>query len=369
MRVQTGCFVREGRFLSRRMADAFIPLSPESQLAAEMRRRIRMGVWGERLPGVFKLACEFGVSRTLAVKAVALLVASKDVTEAGRRRAMRIARTDDISRGTGTLVVHSQAEAITSSVRVRLFDELSRKMPQPVGIVRVDNRKAPGQVAAEIGASDAEIVLMLDHHSATADLLIDRGRRAIMLGGLGPTGRAPRVSVPIGPLVRAAFRRAFEAGHRRVIMPLWRRTAESDASYRTWIAAAYAEAGLSHRPDFDAPFVASRTPGSLRECLRAIFGTTPPTAIVLQDSWQWFGAIAVLGELRLRVPDDVSTIMLAPMDELEAYLPEQAHFDHALPAYIRQVKRALRAKRGGPRVFEVEPVWVPGGTLAPPKRR
>ena len=227
------------------------------------------------------------------------------------------------------------------------------------------------ELIARLRATDAEAIVLIGHRAAVADALASDGRRVLRIGGPGVCETAPSIAINHGTLVREAFRRAFAAGHRRVCMPLRFRKPEMIPVIRGWIAATYAEAGLSHSPAFDAPVIESASPDAMRDCIRGLCRHTPPGCFVMSDHRHWLVVFTLLASLRLRVPEDVSTILLDASQDMNRSFPSQAHFRHPLEAFLPEIRRILRRRdRGvGLPAVPVDPKWVPGVSLGPPVRR
>jgi DNA-binding LacI/PurR family transcriptional regulator len=191
------------------------------------------------------------------------------------------------------------------------------------------------------------------------------------LGSLKPPQKSFYIFTKVDDLVYGAFRRAFALGHRSVCFPIWDCAPDRAAFLRESIAKAYAEAGLRYSPDFHAPIVEGPI-AALHECLRALLRHTPPTALTSIGTNDWLAAFAVAAEMGIRIPRDLSLIALA-QDDLWKVLPvSQAHFgflptNKVVTAVIQQLKAA---QQGKPRkVIALPTVWVPGDSLAPPRKR
>ena len=352
------------------MSRTFTLAPPERQLADEFRLRIRKGVWGERMPGIMKLVREFGVSRPLVEKALAILVEAGDVRPTGRGRAMRTVRRDRASERerSGVLVVYDFPEGMRAGPGPVLLDTVERALAGPANHVQLDSMAPPGETVARLRETDAGTLIIMNHRAAVADTLARDGRRVLRIGGPGVCEVAPSMSVSYAALVRGAFRRAFAAGHRRVCMPLWLRKPEMIPVLRGWIAEEYAAAGVTHSPAFDAPEVAAPEASAMHACVRELCRHTPPTCFVLNDQRHWVAVFSALAEKRLRVPDDVSTILLAASAEMEVATPSQAYFRHPIESFVPEIRRILRRRDRGigmPAVL-IEPKWVPGDSLAAP---
>ena len=76
-----------------------------------------------------------------------------------------------------------------------------------------------------------------------------------------------------------------------------------------------------------------------------------------------------LSPLRVRVPEDVSIVLLSHVRELAASPVEYAHLRYPVPTLVAEVRAMLRrmerGKPGGKIILE--PEFRPGGSLAAPR--
>ena len=350
------------------MSEAFTLKTHEEQLAQELRRRIARGEWSERLPGQRALMARFGVSRPLLEKALVLLKASGDIEGGGVRSAYRAVRRPAGGEGAGTVLVYSLAPEQTANEATRILEALLSAMPAPHERLRLDPLTPPEVVASRVLALGVRNALVAFLPVEAAEALASAGVRAVMFGGGYRETCVPVIGTDYPAILRGAFRRAFAAGHTRVCAPVWRKTPGFAARVRALVAEEYARAGLKHSPAFDVPVVESRDPSGMHECVRELFRHTPPTALILHEFPQWMAAASMLAHLRLRVPEEVSTILLLDAPELHSATPTQAHFRQDAPKFVPALREVLlRLERGQPTPPRlIAPVWVPGGSLAPP---
>jgi DNA-binding LacI/PurR family transcriptional regulator len=354
------------------MVESFHLKSPATQLAAELRRAIASGEISGSMPGLRKLMADFGVTRKVVEGAMAELIQSGDLKSHGPNKAMEpVRRRHPTHENQGGLLVTSRPFELRSGIHRELFLAIEAALPPPVTRLNIDAQNTPVEkVVRRILESDRQTIFILDHEGEVADRLAEAGRIVVATGMASPVKKVSHASVSHEMLVRGAVSRAFEAGHRRVCFVLWRRRPEVAARMRAWIADEYAKAGYRHTPDFDAPIVDDRNPEALHTCLRELVRHTPPTALIVSDFPQWIGTVMVLAQAGLRVPGDISLICLCSAPEWEAATPSQAHFAHPVAALAKAIRLALEAAVRGepPEIITLAPEWVPGDSLAPPKK-
>ena len=356
------------------MPHPFRLLRPEEQLADEMRRRIRVGEWADTIPGLHRLVAEFGAGRAVTERAITTLLDTGELLPpTGAGRPVRIARRGKHRFAAGTVLAHATPPDMVSGDGIAVLRALEPRLPAPVFNLRFDTDTPTAERLHRIRETRAKHVVLVSLEATIADTLRDDGRHVVALGAIGKPARAPLIAADYAGTIRAAFARAFAAGHRRVSFPLWRRAPETVAMIREQVGAAYAAAGLRHSPAFDTPIVSDDSPDALHDCIRELFRATPPTALVLNDFIQWVGVTSTLARLRLVVPDDVSLILLTHAPELAAANPSAAHFRFPVPALVEAVCECLDAPPGNRavaaphRAFATLP--VAGDSLSPPRAR
>lgn len=315
---------------------------------------------------------DFDVTRKVVEGAIAELIQSGDLRSHGPSKPMEPVRRRRPAHDTqGGLLVTSRPFELRSGIHRELFLAIEATLPAPVTRLNIDAQNTPVEkVVRRILESDCRTIVILDHEGEVADRLAEAGRIVVATGMASPVNKVGHASVSHEMLVRGAVSRAFEAGHRRVSFVLWRRHPEVAPKMRAWIADEYAKAGYRHLPDFDAPIVDDRNSEALHARLHEIIRHTPPTALIVSDFPQWLGTVMVLAQAGLRVPQDISLICLCSAPEWEAATPSQAHFAHPVAALAKAIRLALDAAVRGepPEIITLAPEWVPGGSLAPPKK-
>lgn len=351
------------------MSQRFNLNSPRCQVAEEIRRRIATGELAGDLPGIRRLMSEFGATRTTVEGALEELRHGGHLVCRGKRKPMKIVRHEPAPGGEGTLIVHADPMERRTGDHREILLAMEEHLPPPVVRLSLPQEDARTEkIVARILESPFRRIVVMDHDAEVADRLMDAGRIVVAAGTGGEPTLAPQVCVSHEMLVRGAVRKAFQAGHRRVSFPLWRRLPEVAANMRRWIAAEYSLAGYKHSPQFDAPVVDGREPAALHRTLRDLLRHTPPTALVASDFQQWLATVMVLGETGLRMPRDVSLICLCSTPEWESATPTPAHFRFPVAAMVLAVARSLAAAERGahPAPVSLAPEWVPGHSLGAP---
>jgi DNA-binding LacI/PurR family transcriptional regulator len=350
---------------------AFKVTSPVEQFTAELRKRIHQGAWEGRLPGLLQLGEQFGASRRTVIAGIAELIRTGDLKSTGPRRAPVPVRRLDAKQAQGTLLVKAPNPEYEEGTYARdLSTLLQSRLPQPVHTLDQKYLSQPTEVlVSRVLATGWRSVVVCGHPGEVSDRLVEAGLNVVSLGGNRPQ-KSFYIFTDVREYICAAFRNAFALGHRTVCHPIWREGPDRTAFYRECIAEEYARAGLRYAPDFHTPIVEGPVT-ALHECLRALLRHTPPTALITSGTHAFLATFGVAAELGIRIPRDLSHIALYQDDLWEALPVSQAHLAFLPPIKVvtAVIKLLEAAKQGKPReVVALPMVWVPGDTLAPPRK-
>ena len=112
------------------MAKKFSINRPQSQFAAELRRRIAAGEISGAMPGLRKLMADFGVTRTVVEGAVAELIRTGDLKSRGANKAMEpVRRRTSAKDDRGTLLVFDRPLELRSGSLRELFLAVEASLP------------------------------------------------------------------------------------------------------------------------------------------------------------------------------------------------------------------------------------------------
>jgi DNA-binding LacI/PurR family transcriptional regulator len=348
--------------------------------AALLREGFQAGRWSGRLPGVWRLSGQLGVSRDV-VRAALRLLEQEGVVEssgAGKSRTVANAQLPLNSRSlrVGILLpsplqednahthelIFSIREAIEASGhRSFVAAKTARQFRYNVERVR--------SYLAEC-AADAWII-----YSSRRELLemAAEGTTPIFaLGGdpfgLPISGSRADLTIPI----RDCVDHLVEKGHQRIVLicpPRWRIPGPA-------VSAQIFLDRLSHHgiradarynlPDWD------RTPEGLNGLLGSLFFATPPTALLIMEPECLGPVLVFLAARGERVPDSVSVVNIL-RDPMQAfYRPAIAHFEWQIRPHVTCVVRWVNALSSGKnhrKIYATEPVFVATGSIGPVSRR
>jgi DNA-binding transcriptional regulator YhcF (GntR family) len=352
-----------------------------ARLADLLRAELEGGRWPGRLPGTRLLASESGVSQPVAAEALRLLARQGLVVRSGDRKAYTNARDAPAlavgSRSKQPLrraVILTHVELGNLPYSTRLVIEQTRSLLVKRGweleIITFDflHAKRPRRAWDHLVPMDPAIPLVaVFGRQAIGEWSLKRGLRMAFLGGLRGDLPLPMIAVKSSLLAEEAIRRLTELGHRRIIMPLCDRPPSFAASMKDAMEKGLRGAGVRYVPSYHTPESPYQQPEVVWRMMEACFRRSVPTALVILD-WKEFVTIScLLAERGLRVPHDVSVVLLNESMEADWFVPKITCF--RFPTL--RLAKALAAWVEGKLADETQCVMGAdfddeGGSLAPP---
>ena len=155
-------------------------------------------------------------------------------------------------------------------------------------------------------------------------------------------------------------------------MPIWKTRSSIYENLAGHLEKEFSGSSIHFNRRYNLPFIQGETKSDYHEALRGLFRYTPPTCIILPGISQYLTAGSFFLKEGLRIPDDISVIILSQDPLLEDIVPSIAHFTLYSDDMIRQAFHALQEQMSGlqsPEQTELIPIWVPGDSLAVLKPR
>ncbi len=191
--------------------------------------------------------------------------------------------------------------------------------------------------------------------------------------GIGVTSsRIPTFNSSHTNLLVCAFKQAYKAGHHSITMPIWKTQGSLYEKLAEKLEKAFSGSPIHFSRRYNLPFIEGETKSDYHEALRGLFRYTPPTCIILPGISQYLTAVSFFLKEGLRIPDDISVIILSQDPLLEDIVPSIAHFTLYSDDMVRRAFHALQEQMSGlqsPEETELIPIWVPGDSLATLKSR
>ncbi len=166
-----------------------------------------------------------------------------------------------------------------------------------------------------------------------------------------------------------AWLRARAMGHVRVAMPFVMGEEVVYEQLASELKQVAARGGFPFNPVFNFPKVPSPAVQAYHAMLDGLFRHTPPTCLILDDLSHYLAASSFLLQRRLRIPSEVSVILLKQDPLLADILPSIAHYIRYDRTALVQAFASLMEQMNGLRSREqvqLDARWVAGDSLAPP---
>ncbi len=356
-------------------------LTLSEQTAAHLREGFRNGRWSGRLPGVWKLSKELGVSRDAVRAALRLLEDEGMVNHGGAGRSRDVSHDSSVI-GRRLLrvgiLLASPMEKDNAHTHELIFS--IRQAIEALGHACFIAPKSSEQLHHRVERirrymtecrADAWIVYSASRE--VLEMVAANSFPAFALGGraqgLPLAGSRADLSVPIRDCVDALV----AGGHHCIVLisPSKWRHPNLNAPAQVFLER-LRHHGISadahyNLPDWD------HDPAGLNALLKALFFATPPTALMVLEP-ECIGPVLVfLSERGLRVPDHVSVVSLLPDPMQSFYRPALAHFHWPIHPHVKQTVRWVNSLVRGEvdqKQHAVEPTFVPAESIGPcPKKR
>ena len=349
------------------------------QVEAALREGIRKGEWRGRLPGSRHLCQHFGVSPPTLAEALARLVRDRWISSAGPRHRFRIhppPGTLPSSRPTRRkkvlfwshdpihLMSHTAIEILS-----RLLLRAGRKWDivqrvEPFEAVRQPRRTWDRLVESE----RPDLTIVLSGRPAVALWGVRRRLPMVFLGGdLGGQALCS-VAVRTSRMLEHVLVRLLALGHRHICMPMLGCPEGFVADQRETFSRLLGEAGLPFAPTYHKPSLAEAGAEALAALLERMWNARPPTALVVMA---WREMVTIECDLRargVRIPDDVSLVLLSEDASLPWFRPALAHFPYPVDPVARVLTRWIeQGLPPAPQNLVFPTRFEPGQSLAPPK--
>jgi DNA-binding LacI/PurR family transcriptional regulator len=176
----------------------------------------------------------------------------------------------------------------------------------------------------------------------------------------------PVFNTSYSPLLIRAFQQAREAGHHRISAIMWNPEILFYESLATKLENSLAGEEYSFSRRYNLPLFHGETAVDYQAKLKNLFRYTPPSCIILWDLSHYLAASSFFLREGLRIPDDISVILLSQNPLFCNIVPSVAHF--ALNPYdvANQIFHTLQKQMDGLESHEqtnLIPTWIPGDSL------
>lgn len=346
--------------------------SVTEQVADHLGNELRRGRWRDAMPGRNQLAEELGVSPRTIELAFQILEKERLLVSQGNGKPRRITIPEadiETRRLRVALLMVDQATRLPNIIH-HLLDRAGHRSFFPnKTLVDLDmDVRRVARYVREINAdawmvgAGSRAVLEWFAEQPTPTFALFGHRHGLPIAGVGPDK---------APVMAEAARHLIQLGHRRISMIHRRslRLPEPTPILRAFLDelnAAKLATGAFNLPDWD------ESDQGFTNVLNSLFACTPPTALILDEPFQYHAAYHHITRRGLRVPEDVSLICTDDHPTFAWCRPTVTHFfwDYR-PVVRRAVRWANNIAHGKEdrRQSGTKVTFVEGETIGPAPKR
>jgi len=335
------------------------PLSRVEQVASHLRDELQRGRWTGKLPGVFKLERELGVSHSTLHLAL--------------RQLEREGLLENRGKGRGRRIVMMPREVTKLRIRILPYEGSDRMLHYVVELVHLlqkaghdaafadkamwDLGMDVARIARFVGSTESDAWVVLGGPRDLLDWFAAQPKPAFALFGRSVHVPVAAISPKKAGVYTEVVRRLVEMGHRRIILLAREERRKPtpgflEQHFLDELEKHGIRTGSYHLPDW------KETPRGLRDLLDSLFLHTPPTAMLIGGASLFTTVRNHLARKGILPPEHISLICTDP-DPVFTW-------DHR-PLIRRVVKWADNISRGKDdrRKSIVEAKLVLGGTIGP----
>jgi DNA-binding LacI/PurR family transcriptional regulator len=219
-----------------------------------------------------------------------------------------------------------------------------------------------------ISVEEGTKVIAVYGRAALAEWATRRGVPMLFLGGDTAGFPVPKVAVSSARMAGEAMDRLIALGHRRIVLPLCDRSHEFKVGLREVTRRAVERAGDSYVAGYHNPESDYNAPDVMRRILANVFSRRTPTALILLDWKETVAVSCFLTERGLRVPRDVSLVMLSDSVTAEWFHPKLCRFRYPQRRMLSEMVKWLEDKPGSAKASTLSGIFESGESIAAPPK-
>jgi DNA-binding LacI/PurR family transcriptional regulator len=347
-------------------------LSVGEQTVEHLRKGIQEGRWSGRLPGVVRLAEECDVSTGVVRGALRRLETEGVITAGGLGRCRRIVPPEQGGTPLRSLRVGLLLHDSINDTDPILW-EIQRDLEAAGHIIKI-TKKSQIQLNYKVSS-----IIRMVNETAVDAWIICAGSRELLewfatqtIPSIALYGRSgglalARTGPDKAPAYLDATRQLIALGHRRIVLITLagRRKPIPGAIERMVIEEIRAHGivtGPYNLPDWE------ETPEGFNALLESLFRTTPPTALIIDETQKLIAAMQFLARRHIDIPGQVSLVSPDFNKELSWCCPSMAHMEWNTGHIVRRVVRWVAAvRKGNPdrETINFPATFVSGGSIGP----
>lgn len=349
-------------------------LSLAEQIAAHLREGIQQGRWSDLLPGVQQLATELGVARHTVRSALQLLEnegvitarglgRSRSITSAGasgaKKRPLRIAILCHDARLTDcpqtSMILIQIMHALEDAGHVTFFCKKSQ----------IELKHDVARISRQLTTAQADAWIVEAGSSPLLEWCSTQETPCLALYGRSANQPLACVRVNLESAYRAAIQRLLAHGHRRIVLiirePLRKPTPGILACMLIEeLRLQGIQTSSYNLPDWE------ETAEGFRQLLERLFKTTPPTALIIDETARVFATLAHFARHGIKVPGQVSLVSTdsdATMDWCDPPIARMPWDGMPIAQNVVQWVNALQKGRQTVKIREIQAGFSPGGSI------
>jgi DNA-binding LacI/PurR family transcriptional regulator/ribosomal protein S25 len=346
-------------------------LSISAQIAAHLRDELAQGRWSVTIPGRNELARQLGVGITSMEEALRQLEREGLLGSqgAGRKRKILISAKEAAGRRLRIAILSHERAALSEGYMIELIHQLREAghdayftsaslLELGMDVRRISRLVKKTKADAWIVCAGSREVTEWFSSQAMPTFALFGRRRGLAMPSVGPDK---------SPAYVAAARRLVELGHQRIVLLVRpdRRLPVPGTPERAFFAELASHGitpGAYHFPDWEEGAEGFHTR------LNGLFQLTPPTALVVDEMMLYVATQQFLAQKRLRVPEEVSLVVMEDHAAFQWCRPSLAHVRWDRPSVMRRVVGwANNVSHGKKDLRETltRAEFIDGGTIGP----
>lgn len=305
----------------------FRSVSLVEQVAGHLRREFLQGSFGTKAPGVHRLAAELGVHHTTAEEALQMLEKEGLLVGQGAGRSRRIRIPEHFtppSMRVGILPYEETDRTLHSLLEMQHNLQDTGHTAGFTSMTLVDLGMDVKRVARFVKDSNVDAWVIVAGSREVLEWFADQEipvfalcgrRRDVPIAGIGPDKL---------PALIDAVDRLVALGHRRIVLLLREEHRKPQPAFVVQAMLDRMEShglrtGAYNLPDWE------NNPAGLRRCLDSLFLSTPPSALIADESILFIMTQHHLARKGILAPQQVSLICADPDPTFHWFSPSVAH--------------------------------------------
>jgi len=354
--------------------------SVRDEVYKALRQECLSGKWETKLPGTRVLAANLGVSAPTVLKVLAELAHEGILIRLGDKKAYQINPNSRIllknkpKNGKKCVLILSPSPVEDMVVTTRRVVELlkdailKKKWDFKEQVIDYNNAKSVHKSWDQMIEVDPKTpIIAVYGKPVIAQWAAQNKMRILFIGGVTDE-HATMVAVSSSNIAAKAIDSLIALGHRHIALPLHDRAESLRKSVRAEMKPRIESLGEVYQPNYHNPSSAHFNRETVQRMVMGYSRSTMPTAFIFLDWREFITATSCFAQLGLKVPQDISVILLN--DQLEAgwYLPEITRYTFPLEQFVKSISAWISDVSAKPQEIILSPRRIEGESIAPPSR-